>query len=408
VTDEVGRPDVHAARSGVAGPTTLLLLVTVIVTALNLRSAVTSLGPLLRDLQADLGMSDTVAGVLTTLPVVCFGVVGLTAGRIGRRIGTEQALAASVAMITVGIAVRSASPTVGWLLVTTLVAVFGSAVANVLVPVVVKAWFPGDVGRVTGWYSTAVVLGGSLPAALAVPVAELFGGWRGGLAFWAVPAGLALVPWFLVARGRRAAIDPPPQPAPVRPIRPVHHRAQAWALMVFFGIQSLEAYVAVGWLAAILRDAGLSPSRAGLLLAVAMGLGAPVALVLPRLAARRPDQRVWVVVVVVASAGAYLGLWLAPAAAPTLWAVLLGIGLGAFPLALVMIGLRAATPRGTSDLSSLVQGVGYLLAVAGPLAVGVLHDVTGAWDVPLMLLLAVLVPKLAAGLLAAKPGLVDQ
>jgi MFS transporter, CP family, cyanate transporter len=408
VTGAVERPDATPAGGVAAGPTTLLLLITAIVTALNLRAAVSSLGPLLRDIQADLGMSDSVAGVLTTLPVVCFGAVGLTAGRIGRRVGTERALVASLTMITLGIAVRAASPTIPWLFATTLVAVVGSAVANVLVPVAVKAWFPRDVGRATGWYSTAVVLGTALPAALAVPIASALGGWRGGLAFWALPAGIALVPWFLVARVRRTEPDPPPAPTPTRPARPVHHRLQAWALATFFGIQGFEAYVAMGWLPAILRDAGVSPSRAGVLLAVVTGLGAPVALIVPRLAARRPDQRVWILPVVLASGGAYLGLLLAPAAAPLLWALLLGFGLGAFPLALVLIGLRAASPRGTADLSALVQGVGYLLAATGPVAVGVIHDVSGTWNAPLLLMLAVLVPKLVAGLIAAKPGLVDR
>jgi MFS transporter, CP family, cyanate transporter len=405
VTDQA--TEVGAGRRG-AGPTALLLLVTVVVTGLNLRAAVVSVGPLLRELQADLGMSDSVAGVLTTLPVVCFGLVGLTAGRIGRRVGTEPAIVASLALITVGMLARAAAPTVPWLLVTTLVALFGSAVANVLLPVVVKDWFPADVGRITGWYSMAMALGTAVPAALTVPLASALGGWRVGLAVWALPVALALVPWWRVRRGHRAGPSRPEPPLVPGVPRAVHRRLQAWALAVFFGLQGLEAYVVVGWLPSILRDAGLSATRAGVLLAICTGLGAPISLLLPRLAARGPDQRAWVVAVVLPAVAGYLGLWLIPAWAPLLWVVLIGLGLGAFPLALVLIGLRAATPRGTSDLSSLVQGVGYLIAVAGPLAVGVLHDLTGAWDLPLMLLLVLLVPKLVAGLVAARPGTVDR
>jgi MFS transporter, CP family, cyanate transporter len=188
----------------------------------------------------------------------------------------------------------------------------------------------------------------------------------------------------------------------------VHRQLKAWALAGFFGLQSLEAYTAMGWLPAIFQDAGVPAARAGALLAVTMVLGVPISLLLPRLAARSDDQRVYVVGLIVVSVSAYLGLILAPAAAPLLWAVLLGIGLGAFPLALVLIGLRASTTRGTAALSSLAQGAGYTLAATGPVTVGALHDLTGEWTWPLLTLVALLVPKLVVGLIAAAPGTVDS
>jgi MFS transporter, CP family, cyanate transporter len=407
-----------------------LLAVTLLLTALNLRGAVSSVGPVLRDMQLDLGMSDSVAGVLTTLPALSFGLIGLLTARIGRRLGTERALIVALALIAAGLIVRVLVPGVGMLLVTSLLALIGIAIANVLVPVAVKSWFPEDVGKMTGWYSTALTFGVAIPAATTVPIAAAFGGWRVGLGVWALPAVIALVPWALIARSRRvdrlqaplatpavgaAHTDTPAPPrtasSPEGPSLPrvaVHRQVRAWALTVFFGLQALEAYTTIGWLPAILQDAGVAPGRAGLMLAVTMGLGAPISLIIPRLAARSPDQRPWVVGLTLMSIAAYIGLIVAPGALPWLWSVLLGIGLGAFPLALVLIGLRAATSAGTVALSSLVQGGGYLLAATGPVTVGVLHERTGDWVLPLLVLLGLLIPKFVAGWIAAAPGTVDE
>ncbi len=392
----------------VRGPTTLLLAVTLLLTALNLRAAVTSVGAVLRDVQAALGMSDTAAGVLTSLPLVCFGVVGLLAARVSRRLGTDRTLIVALALITVGLVVRATAASVAELLATSLVALVGMGVGNVLVPVVVKAWFPRDVGRFTGLYSLGVVVGTAVPAAASVPLAQHLGGWRVALGIWALPAAVALLPWLRMARRRQLSRPPVVQPVASPAVVRIRRSPKAWALMVFFAVQGLEAYVVMGWLPTILQDGGLSPARAGLLASITLVLGAPVALLVPTLVARRPDQRPWVVLLTAASAFAYLGLLLAPTRAPLLWAVLLGIGLGAFPLALVLIGLRAVTPRGTAELSALVQGWGYLLAATGPLTVGLLHDLTGGWRVPLTALLVGLVPKLVAGWVAASPGAVDE
>jgi MFS transporter, CP family, cyanate transporter len=422
---------VSRSPAGATAPT-LLLGATLVLTALNLRAAVTSVGPVLRELQLDLGMSATLAGVLTTLPALCFGAFGLLASRLGRRIGTETALIVALLAIGAGLAIRALAPSPAWLLLVSLFALAGIGIGNVLVPVVIKAWFPHDVGRATGWYSMAISVGTALPAALTVPAAQLVGSWRGGLGVWALPALLALVPWWYLTRSRRVARAPEPGapsappgaspspagddgavatttwgPRPPTEPRPVHRQLKAWALAGFFGLQSLEAYTAMGWLPTILQDAGVAPARAGTLLGVTMVIGAPISLLLPVLAARSNDQRPWVYGLIVVSATAYVGLMIAPATVPLLWAVLLGIGLGAFPLALVLIGLRAVTPGGTAALSSLTQGAGYLLAAAGPVTIGALHDRTGGWTAPLIALLVLLVPKLLVGLLAARPGVVD-
>lgn len=416
------------------------LIVAVLGAALNLRAAVTSVGALLPEAQAALQMSALRAGILTSLPVVSFGVVALLSNLIARRLGLTRALTLATIAIAFGLLLRVAIVDSTWLLATSLVVLSGIAVGNVLLPVAVRAWFPDRVGPMTGWYAIALSLGTGLPAALAVPLAAALGGWRPGLAIWALPATLAVLPWLLALRAGPAPTpvpggdpgatsplvsssasnpssgpepDAPPRPSAVPPRSrqpsavPVHRRLQSWALAVFFGIQSLEAYVVMGWLPSILRDAGVGAEPAGAMLGVAMIVGGPVALLLPRFAGRTDDQRVFVVGLALSSAAGYAGLLLAPAVQPLLWTVLLGVGLGAFPLALLLLGLRAATPAGTAALSSLAQGVGYLIAAMGPVTIGVLRDRTGSWTVPLLLLAGLLVPKLLAGLVAAGPGQVD-
>jgi MFS transporter, CP family, cyanate transporter len=190
-------------------------------------------------------------------------------------------------------------------------------------------------------------------------------------------------------------------------VRRVRRSPQAWGLTAYFGIQGFEAYVVMGWLTAILQDAGVSPARAGVLLG-RHGDRDPVRAADPPLAARRPDQRPWILGLSLPPVVAYVGLLVAPGAAPLLWVVLLGLGLATFPLALLMIGMRARTSAATSALSSLAQGIGYLVAVTGPFTVGLLRDVTGGWTAPLVVLLLLLVPRTVGGMIAARPGHVDD
>ena len=411
-------------------------------TALNLRAAVTSVGALLPEVQSALAMGPVQAGVLTSLPVFSFALVALVANRFARRFGLVSAMTLSMVAVSSGLVLRVAVLDGTWLIVTSLVALSGMAIGNVLLPVAVRTWFPDRVGAMTGWYALMIAASTGLPAAVSVPIATGLGGWRPGLAVWAVPAALSLVPWLLALRargqpsadryeplrptavevdtapadgdtGERAAAavgapgDGAGEPDPAGRVGSVHRRVQSWALAVFFGVQALEAYVLMGWLPSILREAGVAPGAAGAMTGVAMIIGGPVALVLPRLASRDEDQRIYVVGLIALSVAGYLGLLFAPAAQPLLWTVLLGLGLGAFPLALLLIGVRAATTPGTAQLSVLVQSFGYLVAGLGPVTIGALRGWSGGWSVPLTLLLLLLIPKLIGGVIAASPGKVD-
>jgi CP family cyanate transporter-like MFS transporter len=176
----------------------------------------------------------------------------------------------------------------------------------------------------------------------------------------------------------------------------------AWMLACFFGLQGTAAYVTMGWMPQILRDAGISAGQAGVLLAVTMAMGVPLSFVLPPLAARMRSQGPIVVLLAVCQIAGFLGLWAAPAAAPYLWALLLGVANCAFPLVLTMIGMRSRTGPGVVRLSAFAQSTGYLISIPGPILVGTLNQATGSWGVPMVLMAVLVVPQVLCGVLAGR------
>lgn len=383
-----------------------LVIVGILLVALNLRPAITSVGALLSQVQAGLSMSGTTAGLLTTLPALCFGLFSAVTPRLSRRYGAHRVLLAAMVALVVGLALRPLAGSTPVFVLVSVVSLAGIAAGNVTLPVLVRTHFPRRIGLVTGLYTMVLNLGTALASAVAVPAAHLTGGWRGGLAVWAVVAVLGLVPWLgaLRADPTRTAATAATGAARVRPGR----TRLGWALAVYMGTQSLQAYVVFGWLAKIFADAGWSAGAAGLLVSLVTAIGMPIALLLPGLASRGRDQRPFVVGLIACYVVGYVGLLLAPHSGAIVWAVLIGIGGGAFPLALLMVGLRSRTPAGTSALSGFVQSVGYLIAAVGPFAVGFLHDATAGWVVPVLFLLAVLVPQLIAGLAAGRNRYIED
>ncbi len=375
-------------------------LVALLLAAVNLRLAVTSVGPVLDEIRDGLGMSSTVAGLLTSVPVICFAAVGLTAPRLAARFGASRVILAGLAVLAAGLAVRPYAPGTVLFLLLSLVALAGIAVVNVLLPSVVKDRFPDRVGATTGLYSVALNVGATTAAAATVPLTDhAFGGdWRLGLACWALVAILAVPSWLPLAR------EPFERPTEIKTealVRVSRHPV-AWALAIYFGMQSTSAYVIIGWLPQIYRDAGVSAERAGVLFAVTSFLGVPLGFALSALAGRLRSQS-WIAVGLgVFGLAGYGGLWWDPAAAPWLWAVFLGIVNTAFPLVLTMIALRGRTPATVVRLSAFAQSVGYILAIPGPFLVGALHDATGGWRGPLTLVLCLMVPQMIAGFFAGR------
>ncbi|MFZ3469408.1 CynX/NimT family MFS transporter [Streptomyces sp. 4.24] len=391
-----------------------VLLVGIVLAALNLRPAITSLGALFEETRTGLGMSGTVAGLITSVPALCFAVFGVTAPRLSRRFGPAAVVCAGMAAVAAGLLIRPFAHNAAGFLAASALTLAGIALTNVLLPVIVKRWFPDRVGTMTGLYSMALAAGTSLAAAATVPMTQALGGsWRTGLLMWAFLAVAAVVPWLAIAAAARkekaaaaAGSKGPALRADTGP-RVVRSRT-AWALACYFGLQATGAYITMGWLPQIFRDAGVSAGTAGILLAVTMVMGVPLAFVIPRLAGRMRNQGPIAVVLGLFGLAGYLGLYFAPAAGAWAWVLLLGVSNCAFPLVITMIGLRAKTPAGVVKLSAFAQSTGYLISIPGPLLIGALYQHSGGWDLPLALMAGLLVPQIALGLLAGRDRTIED
>ncbi|MET7467124.1 MFS transporter [Micromonospora sp. NPDC005686] len=405
VTPAPGRgPAARPVRGG------LLVLVGMLLVALNLRAAVTSLGALLDEIRTGLGLSGTMAGLVTTLPTIAFAGLGALTPWLVRRWAAPRVLVVAMLALTVGQVLRVVTGSAAVFVLTSALALAGIAVANILLPMLVKQHFPHRTGLVTGAYTMALTVGTTVAAASAVPVAHAFGSWRAGLGIWAGLAALAVLPWVpLALRARAARRAAPPAVAVAAPARVQPARTRlGWAMAVYFGAQSLSGYAIMGWLAQLFRDAGYRPEVAGLLLAGVTALGVPVALMMPTLAGRLATLRPLVLSLTVFSAAAYTGLALAPRGLAPLWVLLLALGQGAFPLILTTIGLRARTAEGTVALSAFAQSTGYVIAALGPLLVGILYEATGGWTAPIGFLLVALAVQTAAGMVIARPRYIED
>ncbi|MBC3194266.1 MFS transporter [Pseudonocardia sp. C8] len=381
---------------------TPLLVVGVALAATNLRPAVTSMASVLGEVRDDLGASTAWTSVLTAVPTICFGLAAIAAPWLGRRLGMARAVGLALAVLTAGLLLRIVDGP--WVVLGgTFVAAAGIAVGNVLIPVVVKESFPGAVGRVTGIYTAALAAGGGIGAALTPPVEALLGGWRGAVGAWALLSAAALVVWACGARHGSAA-DAPSAASDER--RSMLRRPLAWAVTAFFGLQACVAYVAMGWLSELFVSEGISRTDAGLMLAVINLIGIPLSFVIPPIALNRRSQSGWIVGLAACSLAAVVGLAVAPAAAPWLWTVLLGTGMGVFPLGLGVIALRTREASETTDLSAMAQGFGYLVGACGPFLFGMLHGFTGTWTASLVLLGAVIAVEMVLGWVAGRPRFV--
>lgn len=386
----------------------VLVLVGIVALAFNLRPAAVSIGPVLADVQDGLGMSSTQAGVLTSLPVVAFAVFGALAPRVARRVGTHRLTLTALLCVAFGLLARSRADEVAPFLSFTLLALAGMATANVLLPSLVKQHFPDRIGLMTSLYSTSLAVGLTLASVATVPLSEALGGWRDGLAVWAFTAAAAALPWLALARHDRPLDGPVPDGHAPISLAAVARTRIGVDMALFFGLQSLVAYALFGWAPAIFHDAGYSPAAAGALLGVITGISIPLSFLVPWLAGRMPDQRPLVWVLVACYVAGFVGLVLAPYGGAVLWALLIGAGTATFPLILTQIGLRSRTAAGTAALSGFTQSTGYLLAALGPFGVGLLHDVTGGWTVPLLVLTALIAPLLWTGLAVSRPSYVED
>lgn len=376
------------------------LMLGILCIAVNLRPALSSIGPLIEAIRADFKLSDTLLGLLTTLPLMAFGVVSTSTPLFTKRFGIGKTLLGALALLTAGILIRSAGSVFGLYLGTTLLGI-AIAFGNVLIPALTKQNFPQKAGLVTSLYSASMAVGASLAAGLSVPLAtDLNLGWQGSLASWAVLAFVAFLIWIpQIKRIKRSK----PRRSFKTAIKHLSGSRLVWQLAFFMGLQSLTFYVLLAWLPALLIDRGFDAAFAGWMLSLSQATGILGSLIIPYWAGTRKDQRLVIVVLVLLEVIGISGLMLPQMGLLVVWVSILGLVLGGtFGLALLLIVLRSSDSETAAELSGMVQSIGYFIAATGPFLVGLIQDYFNIWNYSLGLLILFSFFKLWAGMGAGK------
>ncbi|EPD85751.1 hypothetical protein HMPREF1529_00763 [Microbacterium sp. oral taxon 186 str. F0373] len=391
----------------------LLALVGVVLVAFSLRSAVAALSPIISEVQADFAVPTWVAGLIGTAPPVCFAVFGIVTPILERRFGLERLAAASMLIVTSALIARSLAGDAATLLLATTVLFAAVGVGNVVLPPLIKTYFPDRVGTMTALYSALLAMAAFVPPLVAVPVADA-AGWRFSLGMWAILALLAVVPWVtLVARANVARAQAPvtvdlDAPAP-GVLGRLPRLALAWALAGTFGISAASVYACFAWLPVVLVDiAGVSHAEAGALLSLFGAMGLPWSIIVPILITRWRRVGVVYAAALIAGLTGVAGMLIAPAAATILWVVLLGTPQALFPAVLVLIQLRSRTHEGSVALSGFAQSVGYGIAALFPLMFAVVHELTGQWQPVLTVFGLLFLATIPTGLIVTRPRTIED
>lgn len=376
----------------------LLLIVGILFIAATLRVTFTGIAPLLDAIRAEYQLTTAQTGLLTTLPLLAFGLVSPLAAGVARRFGIERSLLLAMVIICLGIGLRSL-PSAAWLYIGTALIGCGIALGNVLLPGLIKRDFSGHVARMTGAYSITMGAAAAAGSAMVVPLALAGFGWRGALLLLMVFPLLALLLW--LPQARRQATTPMTGSGAAHN-RGIWRSALAWQVTLFLGINSLVYYVIVGWLPAILQSMGYSEAQAGSLHGLLQLATAAPGLAIPLVLHRLKDQRGIAVLVALMCVVSTLGLWLQPGQA-VIWTLIFGFGSGAtMILGLTFIGLRASSAHQAAALSGMAQTIGYLLAACGPPLIGKIHDAYGDWHIPLIIVALIAVVMALFGALAGR------
>ncbi|EPC5602472.1 CynX/NimT family MFS transporter [Edwardsiella piscicida] len=357
----------------------ILLIIGIMLIASTLRVTFTGAAPLLDVIRTGYDLTTSEVGLLTTLPLLAFGLISPLAAGIARRFSIERSLFAALILICLGIVLR-ALPSPAWLFIGTAVIGSGIALGNVLLPGLIKRDFSDHVAKMTGAYSVAMGGAAALGSALVVPLALYGLGWRGALLALMLFPLLALIVWLPQWRNQH-----PTQMTGARSLhdKAIWRSALAWQVTLFLGLNSLVYYVIIGWLPAILISLGYSDAQAGSLHGVLQLATALPGLLIPLILHTLRDQRGIAILVALLCGLSAIGYWLLPAQA-VLWTLMFGFGSGAtMILGLTFIGLRAGSAHQAAALSGMAQSVGYLLVACGPPLIGKIHDISGNWHIPL-------------------------
>lgn len=347
-----------------------------------MRAPLTSVGPLIGTIRDDLGISNTLAGLITTLPLLAFALLSPLVPKLARRWGTPIVLFGSLFLLILGMAVRS-SVGISSLLIGTVILGLGIGICNVLMPSLIKANYPLKIGLMIGVYSVSMNLCGAIGSGISVPMANEVGlGWKGALGIWILLALVALIVWT-------------PQISRKQPIANISagnenrtnlwKSSLAWYISIFMGLQSMLFYVVISWLPDILKSQGMSSDTAGWTVSIMQIALLPVTFIVPILAGRMKNQIFLVILAAVFYFIGIGGLLSGNDSLTLLWAIFIGIGSGcAFSISMMLFGLRTTNAHDAAELSGMAQSIGYLLAALGPTLFGYLHDATGGWKVPLI------------------------
>lgn len=389
----------------------LLALFGMLLVALNVRTAVSSLSPIIPFIRDDFELSTLAVSFLGMLPPLGFALSGLIAPIITRRLGLEAALLTLLATIVLGSLIRAVSGDWSLLSVGTLLALVGMGMGNVLLPVVVRKYFPDRIGSMTALYLVIVSIGAFSPPLIAVPVAEA-AGWRVSLGQWAIVAMIASIPWIFALRQNKVE-EPVVTQALTIPISVRHVKIwkspTALAMVVIWAVSSLNGYAIFAWLPQILMDeSGSTPAEAGILLALYAAMGIPAALSMPVLAVRYPNQAPLIYLSGILFFIGYGGLIFLPGWWSWLWVLLAGLGPILFPLNLALFNIRTRSQETLLRISGFAQGFGYLAAATGPLVIGILHEITGTWTSSLWFLFLTAIPAMLAGRIISRQKTIDE
>ena len=415
-----------------------LALVGIVLVAFSLRSAVASLSPVIDHVAEDFPVSPVVIGLIGAAPPVCFAIFGLLTPLFERRFGLERMAVAAITLMALGLLLRGLAVDSTSLLAATAVVFAGVGSGNVLLPPLVKKYFPDRLGIMMTIYSTTMAVSTFLPPLVAVPVADSLG-WRVSLGMWGIVAGIALVPWVALLLKKGSRDDGPPVPTELLVPDPTDgvndlqdavavatgpistspaNRRQfarlwrlplAWALAIVFGASSTMAYVSFAWMPTMLVDiGGVSPATAGFLLSLFALIGLPCSLLVPILVVRFQATRPLFLVAVGGGLVGLAGLLFVPTVSLPLWVSIFGLTAIMFPLSLVLLSIRARTPETAVALSGFVQSIGYAIAATFPLLIGLLHETTAGWWIPLLVIAGVLVVSIPAGMIAGRRRTVED
>jgi CP family cyanate transporter-like MFS transporter len=376
-------------------------VVALFLVGINLRPALSSVAPVLASIRTGTGLSSAGAGLLTTLPVLCFGVFAPLSPRLANRFGSERTVLFSLLLLAAAMGARVLFDIEG-LFFGTLVAGASIGVIMVLLPGIIKRDFPRQAGAMTGVYTMALCLGAALSAGLTVPLEQLGGNWRIALGFWLLPVLVAAAAWWPQIRRAENHAG-----MPRHRVHGLWSSPLAWQVTAFLGFQSSLAYCVFGWLPTILIDRGMTPLAAGATLSLSISMQLITALGGPWMASFGRDQRAATTVMMILTIAGFAGCVHAGIHAVWLWAILLGLGLGgAFSIALMLIVLRAPNATVAASLSGMSQGVGYTVAALGPLGLGLLRDASHGWHSATVFFIAIGCAAIVAGLAAGRDLLV--